>query len=296
MKLPDSFRFGVASALLIAGAAIASADSSPPVLIEQDGVRLTLRQFDQALEKLPASERAEITRTPELLSHFAADLFAEQAIVHEAERQGLDRNPRIAARIEQARRSILRRALLEQQHAQLEMPDFDALAEEHYLARPDRFTRPARIRAAQIFLAATPEERDAVREQAEALLAELQAGADFAELAQAHSQDPSAARGGEMKRWLTAGASDHPVIQAAFQLDEPGAFSTVQESEQGFHIVRLLERESERLQTFAQVKDRIVLDLAETYQEQMRRDYLISFMPDDTAIVNQELLRSLLNR
>lgn len=289
-------RIAALALLIVTYSCSASAETAGPVLVEQDGVRLTLRQFDQALTQIPASERQEITRNGDLLTQFVADLFAQQAIVHEAERQGLDRRPQIAARLERARQAILRQALLERQQAQMEMPDFEALAEEHYLAQPDQYTQPARIRIAQIFLTATADEREQVRERAEMLLAELQAGADFAELAQAHSQDPSAARGGEMKRWLTAGASDHPVIQAAFQLDEPGAFSTVQESEQGFHIVRLLERESERLQTFAQVKDRIVLDLAETYQEQMRRDYLISFMPDDTAIVNQELLRSLLNR
>ncbi len=82
----------------------------------------------------------------------------------------------------------------------------------------------------------------ATREEAEALLAQLQAGADFATLARTHSLAADAINGGDLG-WFPRGLLMVPEVEeAAFSL-APGQISSVVESAWGFHIVQTLERE-----------------------------------------------------
>jgi parvulin-like peptidyl-prolyl isomerase len=76
------------------------------------------------------------------------------------------------------------------------------------------------------------------QKRANELLAKLQAGADFAELAKTESEDGSAARGGDIGS-RGRGLLALPFEQALFAL-KPGERSGVVESEFGFHIIERL--------------------------------------------------------
>ncbi|MEJ5345525.1 MAG: peptidylprolyl isomerase [Chloroflexus sp.] len=79
---------------------------------------------------------------------------------------------------------------------------------------------------------------------AQATLAELQAGADFATLAAQRSQDTgSAANGGDLG-WTPRGEFVPPFEEAIFSL--PLNTPQIVQTDFGFHIVEVLERESQR--------------------------------------------------
>lgn len=82
----------------------------------------------------------------------------------------------------------------------------------------------------------------ATQEEAEALLAKLQAGTDFALLAQQVSLDASTRPAGGDLGWFPRGFLLQPEIEeAAFAL-QPGEISSVVRSELGYHLVETLER------------------------------------------------------
>ncbi len=84
------------------------------------------------------------------------------------------------------------------------------------------------------------------REEAERLHAQLEAGADFAELAKEHSQDASTRENGGDLGFFPRGILVSPEVEeAAFGL-QPGQFSDVVSSSMGYHIVQVIERAPNR--------------------------------------------------
>lgn len=77
--------------------------------------------------------------------------------------------------------------------------------------------------------------REEARVKAEALLLRLRENADFAELARAESDSPSASRGGDLGRFTRA-QMEPTFARAAFAL-APGETSGVVETPFGFHII-----------------------------------------------------------
>lgn len=76
-------------------------------------------------------------------------------------------------------------------------------------------------------------------EEALAVKAEVDAGADFAELARTKSTGPSGPNGGDLG-WFTEGMMVEPFEQAVLQL-EPGEISGPVQTEFGWHIIKLTE-------------------------------------------------------
>ena len=96
---------------------------------------------------------------------------------------------------------------------------------------------------------------------------QLQAGADFAELAQKYSDDGSGREGGNLG-WTSRGSFVPEFEAAAFQLQE-GQLSEVVETEYGFHIIQLLDRRGNQINTrHILVRPRITqADLEKTKQK-----------------------------
>ncbi len=84
------------------------------------------------------------------------------------------------------------------------------------------------------------------REEAERILMQLQASADFAALAKAHSQDESTREYGGDLGFFPRGILVVPQVEeAAFAL-QPGQFSGVIEGSNGYHIVQVIDRDPAR--------------------------------------------------
>ncbi|MDH7515805.1 MAG: peptidylprolyl isomerase [Bacteroidota bacterium] len=107
---------------------------------------------------------------------------------------------------------------------------------------------PEQVHARQIimFPRKLPASREAARVRADALLDSLRKGADFGELARRYSDDPGSARlGGDLGE-ARRGVFVRAFEEAAFAL-KPGEISPVVETEFGFHIIKLLDRQGERI-------------------------------------------------
>jgi parvulin-like peptidyl-prolyl isomerase len=83
------------------------------------------------------------------------------------------------------------------------------------------------------------------RERAEALLSQIQAGADFAQLARTYSQDESTRDAGGDLGWFPRGVLLAPEVEeVAFSL-QAGQVGPIVQSQFGYHIVQTLERKQD---------------------------------------------------
>ncbi len=101
----------------------------------------------------------------------------------------------------------------------------------------------------------------AAKVKAEALLAKINKGEDFAKLAEANSQDPgSASRGGELG-FFQRGDMVPEFEAAAFSLSKVGDVSTLVKTSYGYHILQLSAIEPAQTPSFEKVRDVLALDL-----------------------------------
>lgn len=146
---------------------------------------------------------------------------------------------------------------------------------DFYKKNPQFFMQPEAVRASHILLKAdTPEAKVAAKAKAEDLLKQIKAGADFAALAKQHSNDGSAASGGDLG-FFPRGQMVKPFEDAAFAL-KPGEVSNVVESEFGYHIIKSGEHRDARTVPLAEVSDRIAQALRQQKQQQLAQEFVQS--------------------
>lgn len=98
-----------------------------------------------------------------------------------------------------------------------------------------------------------------IRQKAEKILKEARAGKDFARLAQRHSEDGSAANGGDLG-FFGRGRMVPEFERAAFSLGK-GEISDLVTTQFGFHIIKVLEKQAARTQAFEEVEGLIKASL-----------------------------------
>jgi parvulin-like peptidyl-prolyl isomerase len=129
----------------------------------------------------------------------------------------------------------------------------DAEAEQYYRDHQAEFMRGERVRASAIHV---PDRKAADRMLTSARALSRTNAAGFAALAKANSKAGPYRMGNGDLGVLDADFPLHPpgVIAAAFALKEPGDISDVVASNDGFHVLRLVERQPKRVRPFAEVK------------------------------------------
>ena len=135
----------------------------------------------------------------------------------------------------------------------------DDEVKKFYEENKARFAEEPEVRASHILIgvdaAATADDKKKAKEKAEALLKEVKAGKDFAELAKTSSTCPSSAQGGDLGPFKK-GQMVPPFEQAAFAL-KPGEVSDVVETQFGFHIIKVTEKKEGKTTPLEEVQDKI---------------------------------------
>jgi peptidyl-prolyl cis-trans isomerase D len=136
----------------------------------------------------------------------------------------------------------------------------DAQLHAAYNDRQADFQTPERVQARHILLKSDASNDAVIKAKAEALLKQIQGGADFDKLAREKSEDPgSAVNGGELG-WITRGQMVPEFEKATFSL-KPGETSGLVKTNYGYHIIRVEAHEQAHLQPFDDVKVQLKAEL-----------------------------------
>lgn len=248
------------SAVLAAGVFATAACAESAVLIEGAGIAITADDMRADAQRMPPEMQGLVLSKPQTVTQIASNLYARRALAARAEEQGLDRQPTVQALLKVARDKVLSDAMLEAIDKQA-TPDPTALermARNVYTTNLDKYKSPEEIHISHILIGGSDA---AARGKAEALLKQVQDGADFAQLAKDNSNDPATAGKGGDLGFFGKGRMVPEFESAGFALDRPGAVSDVIQTKFGFHIIKLNDRRLPRQKDFAEVKADIVKEL-----------------------------------
>ncbi len=230
--------FPIILAVLICGC-VSKTDHSA-VLARFDGTTITQNQFNKKVESLPKSVQ-EVARRRK--KEFVKDMAVEHFLMKEADRQGLEKQADVQDLVKQARKKIILAKLIENEVDRRVTVRLEEVS-QYYEFHKEEFMTPLLLKASHI-LVKTPEEADQIKK-------ELEAGADFEELARKKSLDSTAIRGGDLG-FFQKGRFVPEFEDAVFKMKK-GELSGVIQTQFGCHVIKLTDRLEPTLRDFRAVK------------------------------------------
>lgn len=175
-----------------------------------------------------------------------------------------------------------------EEEATLDLAGIKAFYDQH----PEKFTQPPQIKASLILLAVAPNARgfvwQAAKDQASNIIEKLDNGADFANLAELHSTDPTAEFGGDMD-FLHQGMTAARAEEAMAGL-EVGQYTPLVMLLDGVAIFKVTDRKPAQRHTFAEVEQRAGQLANKTAREQDWQQLKEKLRRNATINIDQEKL------
>ncbi len=132
-------------------------------------------------------------------------------------------------------------------------------------------------------------QRVAARRKIDGILAQARAGADFAELARVHSEDPGSAEGGGYYGPVPRGQFVPAFDSVSFAL-EPGGISDVVPTQFGFHIIRRLTDEESRPRFEEAFQGPLINGMEEAYYAELRESKKLKVASNAVPLAKEALL------
>lgn len=232
----------------------APAPDADPVIMTAGTIEVRKSEFEAALGSLPAEYQAYAQGPGR--RQFAQDYLRLKILARDAVAAGLEKDPAVQAQLELLRQNTLANAQIEKMRDSIQVTEADAKAEyEKTKGSLERVTASHILVAFQgspaAGEAALPEE--AAKAKADDLHKQIAAGADFAELAKAHSDDKgSGANGGSLGEF--GRGQMVPEFENAVFAAKSGELTPVVRTQFGYHVIRV---DSKTAVPFEQVREQI---------------------------------------
>jgi peptidyl-prolyl cis-trans isomerase C len=151
----------------------------------------------------------------------------------------------------------------------------DQEVSQYYQDNPDRYKTPAEVRASHILLK-TEGMDDAGKKEARTKIDKIMAdaqkpGADFAALAQTHSDCPSKTKGGDLD-FFAKERMVPPFSKAAFATATGQIHAEIVETQFGYHIIKVTDKKAARTIPFAEAKDGVRATLVNQKKNESTKD------------------------
>ena len=153
-------------------------------------------------------------------------------------------------------RRVVRYAVVDVNQIRQSLQVSDDVLKQQYMASIQQFQVPNRVHVQHILfmtVGKTDAEVEEIKKRAEDVLKQVKKGGKFEDLAKKYSEDGSKDKGGDLG-WITQGQTVAEFEKAAFSLN-PGQISDLVKSQYGFHIIRVVEKETAHTKPFEEVKD-----------------------------------------
>ncbi len=229
-------------------------DKKNEVIASINDKQLTMRDFEIYISRRMQDDPTAVSNPAAMLN----ELINKELLYQEAMSKGIDKREDVIIRVQQEKEGIIVGALVQEQLADVDLSktalqtEYDALTADMALNEYN----------ARHILVATEEE-------SKAIIAELDNGADFIELAKTKSTGPSATKGGDLG-WFQAEAMVPPFADAVKSMAKGEVTKTAVKTRFGWHIIKLEDSRELEKPGFEESKERVKAILA----NKAAQDYL----------------------
>lgn len=247
------------AALLLASGTISAQESVDPntVVITVNGLEITQADIDLTLEQFAGELQ---NAPPEAARQVAAQYLVElKVLVAAAEAAELAQSPDFQLRMRFLRDQALRERYLA---TEIDQAISEADIEAAYEQQIADFEPAEEISARHILVES--------EEEARALIAQLDGGADFAALASEKSIGPSKAQGGSLG-FFGRGQMVPEFEAAAFEMVEGAHSAQPVQTQFGWHIIKVEEKRETSPPALASLRERLLMGLRRSaYQSKLQ--------------------------
>jgi len=240
------------------------------------------------LAGLEPAQREAAAKQPTLLTEAVRTLLVQRLVLQEADEKKWAERPEVAAAIERQRATIVAETYLRSvAQPPADFPTEDVL-KKAYDGAGDALNVQRRHKLAQVFIAAAEGKEKAAKEAEVAEVKKKLAtpGADFAAIARAHSEEAtSAGKGGEIG-WLDENLIEEGIRTEIAKLSKGGVTGAILLKD-GWHFVKVIDREEPRKLTFEEVKPRLAERLREQRAQAASQEYVAKLLRDHPVVINE---------
>jgi peptidyl-prolyl cis-trans isomerase D len=154
---------------------------------------------------------------------------------------------------------VVRYAILDVNQVRQSLQVSDDQLKVQYQQNIQQYQVPNRVHVEHILLMTvgkTDAEVEEIRKKAQDILNQAKKGANFEDLAKKYSEDPGTKDKGGDLGWIVQGQTVAEFEKAAFSLPK-GSISDLVKTQYGFHILKIIDKESAHTKPFDEVKDSI---------------------------------------
>ncbi|MBN1883312.1 MAG: peptidylprolyl isomerase [Deltaproteobacteria bacterium] len=246
-----------------------------------DGKIITVDEYLEEFDNLPEHTRASIN-TPEEKQEFVYRLIRRELLLQEAVRMGLEYDESIQYKIETYKSNLLISEMLERKFSG-KIIVTEAEIKEYYTNNLNDFTTET-VEASHILVK--------TREDAENVLALIDRGRNFNDLATEYSFGPGADKGGVLGV-ITRGQMMPEFEEALFSLEKEGDISPIIETEFGYHIIRLDTPKTTIVKPYDEVKETIREVLSDQKEKELFESFIHGLEDEVDVKINETLLEEL---
>lgn len=265
------------------------------VVAERGNIKLTLKDIDVVMEKVPYADRAVVVSGSDRLQQIIESELLNKQIAQRGREMKLMESPMIQKLVARATEQAFAKITLDKIVNDAKRPDFSLLAKEYYMANSAEFITPVASVVQHILISKVGRTPSQISIRVQEIMKKAQVpGAEFVNLVKEYSDDPSkddndgvmsVAKPGEFVPTFEAGAH---------ALKKIGELSSV-ETEYGTHILRLMSRTASGTKSFESVREEIVTKLSAEFEEGIRTK-LISDMRSANPIFHEDMIEAVRKR
>lgn len=265
--------------LVVAGMGL-SGCGKKDVVAKIGGTSISLQAFNERLATFPP-QYAEALQKRENKIKILDQIVDEEVVLAAAKKKGFDKRDDYKKQVDQNARQLLLNAFIQEEvDKKIAITDNDL--RNYYNQNPNQFNETELRLISHILVPSLDE--------AKAILAQVQGGANFANVARERSKDATASNGGQLG-WVQRGQLVKEFEAAAFAIGSKNGLSDVVQTQFGFHIIRLEDARIRPKTEFEQAKEQIRQVVTQQKKQQLTTELLTELKKDIKVTRKDDLIK-----